>query len=202
MRLKHLCWAPLKDLLMLAVWCYAIFSRSVEWRGIRLRMGVGLVAVGAAGAIALWLLGMWLQGPADDGEAQEALILGLMLLAIAVIGALRLGHYGFQSVLSLDADEKTGRARVRLWRPLGEEAFDTRLSELVEWRYEVARKNTKMPIHRFRARNAEPHRWLVFEISPRLPMHPLLRKLAGKAVDDFEQQTGIAYFRGAQDAAN
>jgi ceramide glucosyltransferase len=39
MKLQHLVWAPVKDLLMLAVWCYAIFSRSVEWRGIKLRMG-------------------------------------------------------------------------------------------------------------------------------------------------------------------
>jgi ceramide glucosyltransferase len=39
MALRHLAWAPIKDLLMLAVWCYSIFSRSVEWRGVRLRMG-------------------------------------------------------------------------------------------------------------------------------------------------------------------
>ncbi len=39
MRLSHLMWAPLKDCLMFAVWVYAIFSRSVEWRGIRFRMG-------------------------------------------------------------------------------------------------------------------------------------------------------------------
>jgi ceramide glucosyltransferase len=32
---------PLKDMLMLGVWVYAIFSRSVEWRGIRFRMGPG-----------------------------------------------------------------------------------------------------------------------------------------------------------------
>ncbi len=41
MRLSHVLWVPLKDLLMAAVWVYAIFSRSVEWRGIRFRMGSG-----------------------------------------------------------------------------------------------------------------------------------------------------------------
>jgi ceramide glucosyltransferase len=35
----HALCVPLKDALMFAVWCYAIFSRSVEWRGIRFRMG-------------------------------------------------------------------------------------------------------------------------------------------------------------------
>lgn len=169
--------------------------------GIRLRMGLGLVAVAAGGMLGLYFLGMRLQDAAGE-DADEALVVGLMLLAIAVAGALRLGHFGFQTVLSLDADEATGRARVRMWRPLGEEAFDARLAELVEWRYEVARKNTRMPIHRFRARTAEPQRWLVFELSPRIGMHPLFRKLAGDAGDDFERQTGIAYFRGSRDAAN
>ncbi|MDB4986144.1 MAG: Ceramide glucosyltransferase [Myxococcaceae bacterium] len=41
MRLKHVLCVPLKDLLMLGVWVYAIFSRSVEWRGIRFRIGPG-----------------------------------------------------------------------------------------------------------------------------------------------------------------
>jgi len=41
MRGKHMLCVPLKDMLMLAVWVYAIFSRSVEWRGIRFRMGPG-----------------------------------------------------------------------------------------------------------------------------------------------------------------
>jgi len=35
----HVLCVPVKDLLMLAVWVYAIFSRSVEWRGIRFRIG-------------------------------------------------------------------------------------------------------------------------------------------------------------------
>jgi len=39
MRMRHLLWAPAKDLLMFGVWVYAIFSRSVEWRGLRFRMG-------------------------------------------------------------------------------------------------------------------------------------------------------------------
>lgn len=41
MKLAHALCVPLKDLLMLGVWTYAIFSRSVEWRGIRFRMGSG-----------------------------------------------------------------------------------------------------------------------------------------------------------------
>ncbi len=31
--------APLRDVLMMAIWPYAAFSRSIEWRGVRLRMG-------------------------------------------------------------------------------------------------------------------------------------------------------------------
>ncbi|MDB4974330.1 MAG: Ceramide glucosyltransferase [Myxococcaceae bacterium] len=39
MRIQHVLLVPVKDLLMMAVWVYAIFSRSVEWRGIRFRIG-------------------------------------------------------------------------------------------------------------------------------------------------------------------
>jgi ceramide glucosyltransferase len=37
--LRHLVWAPVKDVLMFGVWVYAMFSRSIEWRGIRFRIG-------------------------------------------------------------------------------------------------------------------------------------------------------------------
>ncbi len=39
MRLRHLLLAPVKDVLMGAMWPYAAISRSVEWRGARLRIG-------------------------------------------------------------------------------------------------------------------------------------------------------------------
>jgi ceramide glucosyltransferase len=39
MSLRWLVWAPVKDLLLLAIWPYAAVSRSVEWRGTRLRIG-------------------------------------------------------------------------------------------------------------------------------------------------------------------
>jgi len=39
MRFRHLLLAPVKDVLMGAMWPYAAISRSVEWRGARLRIG-------------------------------------------------------------------------------------------------------------------------------------------------------------------
>ena len=39
MKLWHLALAPIKDSLMALVWVYSIFSRSVSWRGTRLRFG-------------------------------------------------------------------------------------------------------------------------------------------------------------------
>ncbi len=39
MKLRHLWLTPVKDLLMLGTWAYATVSRSIEWRGVRLRMG-------------------------------------------------------------------------------------------------------------------------------------------------------------------
>jgi ceramide glucosyltransferase len=38
---KGMVLGPLKDLLMLGVWPYAAVSRSIEWRGVKLRMGWG-----------------------------------------------------------------------------------------------------------------------------------------------------------------
>jgi ceramide glucosyltransferase len=39
MHFRHLALAPIKDLLMAAVWPYSAVSRSVEWRGVRLKVG-------------------------------------------------------------------------------------------------------------------------------------------------------------------
>lgn len=39
MALRHRLAAPLRDILMMAIWPYAAFSRSIEWRGARLRLG-------------------------------------------------------------------------------------------------------------------------------------------------------------------
>lgn len=39
MRLRHLMLAPVKDVLMGAMWPYAAVSRSIEWRGAKLRIG-------------------------------------------------------------------------------------------------------------------------------------------------------------------
>jgi ceramide glucosyltransferase len=36
---QYFVFAPLRDILMVAIWPYAAFSRSIEWRGVRLRMG-------------------------------------------------------------------------------------------------------------------------------------------------------------------
>lgn len=37
--LGHRFLTPLRDVLMMAIWPYAAFSRSIEWRGVRLRLG-------------------------------------------------------------------------------------------------------------------------------------------------------------------
>ncbi|HEX6240986.1 MAG TPA: glycosyltransferase [Polyangiales bacterium] len=39
LKLSHAALVPLKDVLLFSIWVYAIFSRSVVWRGIRFRMG-------------------------------------------------------------------------------------------------------------------------------------------------------------------
>ncbi len=39
MALRHLAVAPLKDILLFALWPYCAVSRSIEWRGARLRLG-------------------------------------------------------------------------------------------------------------------------------------------------------------------
>ncbi len=171
-------------------------------RSINFRMWLGLIAVIGAALLGLWFIGARLiEGPAEE-EGDQALVVGLMLTAIAVVGALRLMHYGYQTVVTLDADDASDKARIALWRPIGEAPLEARLSDMVEWRYEVGRRNTRMPNYRFRARLSEPPRWLVFEVAPHNDMHPLFLKIAAEAVKEFEAQSGIAYFRDSQDAAN
>jgi ceramide glucosyltransferase len=56
MRARHLVWAPVKDLLMFGVWLYASFSRSVCWRGIRLRLGADSQLLPDEGALPVRVL--------------------------------------------------------------------------------------------------------------------------------------------------
>ena len=50
---RHLLAAPLKDLLLLAIFPYAAVSRSIEWRGVRLRMGWGTALRPDEGSLAV-----------------------------------------------------------------------------------------------------------------------------------------------------
>lgn len=56
MRPLHLLLVPFKDVLMLSVWTYALFSRSVEWRGIRFRIGSGTQLLRDEGALPVRML--------------------------------------------------------------------------------------------------------------------------------------------------
>ena len=52
----HLTLGPVKDLLMLCVWIYSSFSRSVEWRGIKLRLGADSQLMPDEGALPVRVL--------------------------------------------------------------------------------------------------------------------------------------------------
>ncbi len=56
MAAKHVMLAPVKDLLMLGVWVYSSFSRSVVWRGIRLRMAADSQLIPDEGALPVRVL--------------------------------------------------------------------------------------------------------------------------------------------------
>lgn len=167
-------------------------ERVYENRGIRIRMWLAMIATGAMALAGLWmLLVVYPRTVRDAAEPGDPLFLGSVMLVIAVLGVIRFGHYGLKSVVTLDADERTRAARLGLWRPLGEEIIETHLDDIVEWRYEVGRKRTRMPIRRLRARLRQPHRWLLFELKFREP-HPVFREMAPEAVHEFEKDIGIA----------
>jgi ceramide glucosyltransferase len=53
---RHLVWSPVKDVFLFGIWCYAIFSRSAEWRGIRFRMGADSQLLPDEGALPVRVL--------------------------------------------------------------------------------------------------------------------------------------------------
>ncbi len=158
-------------------------------QSIRIRMWFAIAAVGAVVALAVWVL---LARPRPDtgGETADPLIVGAILVAIAALGAIRFGSYGLKTVTAFDVDHRTGDARVHFWRALGEEVVDTHVDRIVEWRYEIGRQRTRMPMRRFRARIEFPHRWLIFELSPMMILDPVFARMAPEAVDEFERETG------------
>jgi ceramide glucosyltransferase len=56
MQLRHVLWVPVKDALMFGIWLYAIFSRSIVWRGIRFRMGTDSQLLPDQGALPVRVL--------------------------------------------------------------------------------------------------------------------------------------------------
>jgi ceramide glucosyltransferase len=53
----HQLWAtPARDLALAAIWVYALFSRTTEWRGRRLRLGPGSLLLDDEGSLPLRLL--------------------------------------------------------------------------------------------------------------------------------------------------
>jgi ceramide glucosyltransferase len=56
MKVGHVLCVPLKDMLMLGVWVYAVFSRSVDWRGIRFRIGSGTLLLPDEGNLPVRML--------------------------------------------------------------------------------------------------------------------------------------------------
>jgi ceramide glucosyltransferase len=53
---RYLWLAPVKDLLMLGTWAYSSFSRSIVWRGVRLRLGPDSLLMPDQGALPVRLL--------------------------------------------------------------------------------------------------------------------------------------------------
>jgi ceramide glucosyltransferase len=53
---RYLWLAPVKDLLMLGTWAYSSFSRSIVWRGVRLRLGPDSLLIPDQGALPVRLL--------------------------------------------------------------------------------------------------------------------------------------------------
>jgi ceramide glucosyltransferase len=53
---RYLWLAPVKDLLMIGTWAYSSFSRSIDWRGVRLRLGPDSLLMPDQGAFAVRLL--------------------------------------------------------------------------------------------------------------------------------------------------
>ncbi|MCA9602516.1 MAG: glycosyltransferase, partial [Myxococcales bacterium] len=56
-RASLLVFAPIKDILMGLVWCYAVFSRSVRWRGRKLRFGKDSVLYADSRNVVVRMLG-------------------------------------------------------------------------------------------------------------------------------------------------
>jgi ceramide glucosyltransferase len=56
MKLRHVLLVPAKDALMFGIWLYAIFSRSIVWRGIRFRIGADSQLLPDQGALPVRVL--------------------------------------------------------------------------------------------------------------------------------------------------
>ncbi len=118
------------------------------------------------------------------------LLFGAGFLAASAYGAYRLFAEARDTIVRLETDSDGGQSVVTLWRPWGLQRLAAPLAALGGWRMYIAVKSRNMRTYLLRVDHPANPRPLQVELTPGKTDLDGLRRLAPKAIEDFEANTG------------
>ena len=122
-------------------------------------------------------------------QDQMAAMFGVLFLGGGIYGAYTIWSEARDTVMTLDLDPATRRAKISLWRPFSTHVIDEPVDALTDWRHWVKVGKRNMQTH-FVIFNAPsyPHPLHVELIKGELPEG--FRQVSPAAVEEFEENTG------------
>lgn len=122
-------------------------------------------------------------------QDQMAAMFGVLFVGGAVYGAYTIWSEARDTVMSLDLDPATGRAKITLWRPFSTHVIEAPVDRLTDWRHwvKVGKRNMQTHFVIFRA-DGHPNPLNVELTKGELPEG--FRHVSPAMVEEFEENTG------------
>lgn len=122
-------------------------------------------------------------------QDQMAAMFGVLFVGGGIYGAYTIWSEARDTVMSLDLDPATERAKITLWRPFSTHVIEAPTDQLTEWRHwvKVGKRNMQTHYVIFRA-PGYPHPLHVELTKGELPEG--FRQVSPAMVEEFEENTG------------
>jgi len=162
-------------------------TRIHESPGSARRSNISLVVL-----IAVFFYGLWeLWHAATVTNDTTAYLFGVIFVGGALYGARVTLAEARDLVNTFDLDPETGKTLISLWRPFHMKRIETSIDRVTDWRHWVQTGPRKQLSHYLLARTPFHDGMLRFAMQPGMEIKDEFRRIAPKAIKEFERETGI-----------
>ncbi len=164
-------------------------TRILEFRGMVTRSNISLAILSAVflyGVLELWF------AMSETGD-QTALIFGVLFIGGTMYGLRQTINETKDLVIIFDADPESGAAQLDFWRPFGRKRIETTLDKLTGWRLWVQTGTRGQRAYLLLAEEPSHPGTLRFVLRSGMTIPDLLRRIAPRAIEDFERETGVLH---------